>query len=39
MYGALAGRLPDVGADEIADERHEVSLTASNDSSWTSGGD
>jgi hypothetical protein len=24
MYGALAGRLPDVSADEIADERREV---------------
>lgn len=24
MYGALAGQLPDVSADEIADERHEV---------------
>ncbi|MGH3981868.1 MAG: hypothetical protein ACRDST_04030 [Pseudonocardiaceae bacterium] len=24
MYGALAGRLPDVSGDEIADERREV---------------
>ncbi|MGH3710287.1 MAG: hypothetical protein ACRDRQ_19755 [Pseudonocardiaceae bacterium] len=24
MYGALAGRLPDVSADEIAGERREV---------------
>ena len=24
MYGALAGRVPDVSADEIADERREV---------------
>jgi hypothetical protein len=24
MYGALAGRVPDVSAEEIADERREV---------------
>lgn len=24
MYGSLAGRVPDVSADEIADERREV---------------
>lgn len=24
MYGSLAGRLPDVSADDIADERREV---------------